>query len=116
MRNRNFWKLILVTFALWTLFGVITALQYHVNTAPAERAAYPFSRWITLTLSDNWLKAALTVPLLFALSQLHRRVRRWLPRLAFYVLLLLGFTSAHVIFRPAVVPLVATARVGRAAR
>jgi len=106
IRNRNFRKLVLVTFGLWTLFGVITALQYHVNTNPAERAAYPFSRWITLTLSDNWLKAAVTVPLLFGLVQLHRRVRRWLPRLAFYGLLLLGFTSAHVIFRPLIVPFV----------
>lgn len=104
IRSRTFWKLILVTFALWTLFGIITALQYYADISPTQRLAFPISRWMFLTLRDNWLKAALTVPLILALMTLHSRVKRWLPRLACYLLLFFGFMSLHIVVRPLVAP------------
>jgi len=106
IRNRNFWKLILLTFAVWTLFGTVSALQYYATTPVAERATFPLQRWIVLTLSDNWLKATLTVPLILALTHLHTRVRGWLPRLGAYVLLFFGFSVMHGVIRPAVVPFI----------
>ena len=106
VRNRNFWKLILVTFILWTLFGIATALQYTVTTPPAQRAVFTAFRWFDLTLRDNWLKATLTVPLVLALIYTHERVRRWGLRVACYVLLFFVFSSLHVVVRPAVVPLI----------
>lgn len=106
IRHRNFWKLILLTFALWTLFGLTTALQYYVTTSPLDRAHFPLQRWLMLTLSDNWLKATLTVPLVLGLIFLHARVKRWPLRIASYVVLFFGFASLHVVIRPLVVPLV----------
>jgi two-component sensor histidine kinase len=106
IRNRNFWKLILVTFALWTLFGLTSALQYHVTTPAAQRATFTLSRWIDLTLRDNWLKATLTIPLILTLMYLHARVRKWILRIGCYVVLFFAFASLHVVIRPAVVPLI----------
>jgi two-component system LytT family sensor kinase len=106
IRNRNFWKLILLTFLLWTLFGLATALQYYATTMPSDRASFPLQRWLILTLSDNWLKATLTVPLVLSLMYLHAHVKRWFLRIAFYVLLFFGFAGLHVSLRPMVVPLV----------
>jgi len=102
----KFWKLILATFALWTLFGITTALQYYATSTPTERLTYTLARWISLTLRDNWLKAAVTVPLIFCLVYLHGRVKRWLPRIGFYLVLLFGFITLHVLARPFVVPFV----------
>jgi hypothetical protein len=106
VRKRSFWRLILATLALWTLFGVTTALQYYANSMPADRASYPLSRWAVLTLSDNWLKALITVPLILALMLLHKRAKRWPLRLGAYLLLLFAFICVHVALRPFVVPLV----------
>ncbi len=106
VRNRDFWKLILATFVLWTLFGVATALQYTATTPASERAVFTAYRWFNLTLRDNWLKATLTVPLVLALIYLHERVRKWVLRIACYVLLFFAFSSVHVLVRPAVVPLI----------
>ena len=106
IRNRNFWKLILATFSLWTLFGLITAFQYYADISPAQRLVFPLQRWLFLTLRDNWLKAALTVPLILTLIYLHRRVKRWMPRIACYVLLFGAFMVAHVVIRPLIAPFV----------
>jgi LytS/YehU family sensor histidine kinase len=73
---------------------------------PADRASYPLSRWVVLTLSDNWLKALITIPLILALMFLHQRVKRWPLRLGAYLLLLFTFVCMHVALRPFVVPLV----------
>ena len=102
----RFWKLILATFALWTLFGITTAVQYYATTSPQERLTFTFSHWFALTIRDNWLKAAVTVPLILGLFYLHAHVRRWLPRIACYLVLLFAFVSLHVLLRPLVVPFV----------
>ncbi len=106
VRNSNFWKLILATFALWTLFGLITAFQYYADISPAQRIIFPLQRWLMLTLKDNWLKAALTVPLIVTLISLHRVVKRWVARIPWYFVLFLVFMSAHVFLRPLVAPYV----------
>jgi two-component sensor histidine kinase len=106
VRKRSFWRLILATFALWTLFGVTTALQYYANSMPSDRASYPLSRWVTLTMSDNWLKALITIPLILALMLLHKKVKRWPLRLGAYLVLLFTFVCVHIVLRPFVVPLV----------
>jgi len=91
---------------LWTLFGITTAVQYYATTSPQERLTFTFSHWFALTIRDNWLKAAVTVPLILGLFYLHAHVRRWLPRIACYLVLLFAFVSLHVLLRPLVVPFV----------
>ena len=67
IRSRNFWRLILITFALWTTFGVMTAVQYYTNSYD-ERATFPLKTILILTLGDAWLRAAITIPTVLALD------------------------------------------------
>ncbi|HET9697859.1 MAG TPA: histidine kinase [Terriglobales bacterium] len=108
IRSRNFWRLILITFALWTTFGVMNGVQYYANSAD-ERATFPLRMITILTLGDAWIRAAVTIPLVLVLVSLHRKVRRWISRVALYCLLYVVFASAHFLIRPLVLPLVVRA-------
>lgn len=105
LRSRKFWRLILITFALWTTFGVMTAVQYYASSAD-ERATFPLSTILILTLGDAWIKAVITVPIVIGLQWVHRKFSPWPVRIAFYGLLFLVFAPAHFLIRPLVLPLV----------
>jgi len=105
IRSRNFWRLILITFALWTTFGVMTGVQYYANSYD-ERATFPLSTITILTLGDAWIRAAISIPLVLGLVSIHRRVQRWVGRVAVYCLLYIVFASAHFLVRPVILPLV----------
>ncbi len=105
LRSRNFQRLILITFVLWTLFGCMSALQYYANSME-DRMAFPIRSVLTLTLGDAWLKAVITVPLVIALVHVNRKFKRWITRLGFYTLLFMAFFTAHVSIRPMVLPFV----------
>jgi two-component sensor histidine kinase len=105
LRSRKFWRLILITFALWATFGLMTAVQYYANSSD-ERATFPLSTILILTLGDAWIRAVITVPIVLALTSVHRRFARWSVRIAFYCLLFAAFAPAHFLIRPLVLPLV----------
>ncbi|HWR16309.1 MAG TPA: histidine kinase [Terriglobales bacterium] len=105
LQNRNFRRLILLTFILWTLFGIMAAFQSYANTMD-ERSSFPLERLLYLTVGDAWLRAALTVPVIMALFHVHARFNRWAPRVAIYLLMGFAFMIAHVTVRPFVLPFV----------
>jgi two-component system, LytTR family, sensor kinase len=105
IRSRNFWRLILITFALWTTFGVMNGVQYYANSYD-ERSTFSLSTITILTVGDAWIRAALTVPLVLLLVWIHRRLQRWTARIAVYCVLYMMFAAAHFMVRPLVLPLV----------
>ena len=105
IRSRSFWRLILITFVLWTMFGMMTALQYYANSYD-ERATFSLKTILILTLGDAWIRATFTVPVVLVLLLIHRRVQRWPARIALYFVLFLGFVAMHAVVRPVVLPLV----------
>src|SRR4051812_15837614 len=108
LRSRNFWRLILITFGIWTTFGVMTAVQYYANSYD-ERATFSLKTILILTLGDAWIRAAITVPTVLVLLYIHRKHARWPARVAFYLVLFFGFAPAHFLIRPLVLPLVVRA-------
>jgi sensor histidine kinase YesM len=105
IRSRNFWRLILITFALWTTFGVMTAVQYYTGSYD-ERATFPLKTILILTLGDAWLRAFLTIPTVLLLTWIHRKLKRWTARVAIYCLLFFLFAPMHFLLRPLVLPVV----------
>jgi len=108
LRSRNFWRLILITFGIWTTFGVMTAVQYYANSYD-ERATFSLKTILILTLGDAWIRAAITVPTVLVLLYIHRKHAWWPARVAFYLFLFFAFAPAHFLIRPLVLPLVVRA-------
>src|SRR5690242_7787780 len=96
LRSPNFRRLILITFVLWTMFGTMSGLLYYANSTD-ERAMNPVRNILILSVGDAWLKAALSIPIILAIAYFHRKLRRWAPRIAMYVLFYIVFTAAHVV-------------------
>ncbi|HEU5450707.1 MAG TPA: histidine kinase [Terriglobales bacterium] len=90
-------------FAIWTIFGVIAFFQYY--------STFEGKHWITLAgalqlgLGNAWLKAALSLPVLWALLRFNAKQRRWPSRFVVYALLFLVFTTVHSLLRPVSLPL-----------
>lgn len=104
LRSRNFWRLILIIYGVWTLFGVMGTVQYWANSM--GEADFRLRTMLILTIGDAWLKATLTVPVVVALLAVHRRFSRWSARIAICLLLYFAFLAAHVMVRPLVLPFV----------
>jgi two-component system LytT family sensor kinase len=107
-RSRNFWRLILITFGIWTTFGLMTAVQYYANSYD-ERATFPLRTILILTLGDAWIRAAITVPVILVLLLIHRKCAGWPARIVLYTVLFFAFAPAHFMVRPIVLPLVVRA-------
>lgn len=104
LRSRNFWRLILIIYGVWTLFGAMGTVQYWANSM--GEADFQLRTMLILTIGDAWLKATLTVPVVITLLSVHRRFARWPQRIAMCVLLFFAFLMAHVMVRPMVLPFV----------
>ena len=104
IRSRNFWRLILIIYGVWTLFGAMGTVQYWANSM--GEADFQLRTMLILTIGDAWLKATLTVPVVITLLSVHRRFARWPQRIAMCVLLFFAFLAAHVTVRPFVLPFV----------
>ncbi len=104
IRSRNFWRLILIIYGVWTLFGAMGTVQYWANSM--GEADFQLRTMLILTIGDAWLKATLTVPVVITLLSVHRRFAHWPQRIAIYVLLFFVFLMAHVMVRPLVLPFV----------
>lgn len=102
-RGANWLELSAMVFAIWTTFGVIAFLQYY--------STFEGRHWISLFgalqlgLGNAWLKAALSLPVLWALLQFNANPRGWLSRAVVYALLFVAFATVHALVRPAVMPL-----------
>lgn len=108
LRSRNFRRLILLTFVLWTMFGTMSALLYYANTTD-ERSSNPLRQIVLLSVGDAWLKSLLCIPVVIALVYAHRNLKRWAPKVTIYFLLYLTFVGVHVTVRPFLLPFVVRA-------
>ncbi len=102
--QRDFLRVVLVAFAAWTIFGAIAFLQLYSNLLDG-RHSFSLARSLQLGLGNAWLKAALSVPVLWALLLFNVKPRALSARVAMYGVLFAAFTAAHILVRPLVIPI-----------
>jgi two-component sensor histidine kinase len=107
-RETRIGRIVLVSFALWTIFGLFAAFQMYAVTS-TERAAYSLRIILISAMADAWLKALISIPLLYVARALSAFPVSWMFRFGVYVVLLPLFILAHVGLRSAVVPLLVKA-------
>ncbi|HLJ13468.1 MAG TPA: histidine kinase [Bryobacteraceae bacterium] len=96
-------RLLAATIAMWAVFGTIAFLQLYSDLVQGKHS-FTLSRSLELGLGNAMLKAALGIPVLWALLRFHRRPRRLPLGVAIYTALMLLFTAAHIVIRPFLIP------------
>ena len=97
-------RLLAATLAMWAVFGTIAFLQLYSSLVEG-RHSFTLSRSLELGLGNAMLKAALGIPVLWALLWFHRRPRKLPLRIGTYAALIVLFTAAHILIRPWLIPI-----------
>lgn len=104
-RVRHSLKVALVVFAAWTAIGVLNAFQRFANTADM-RAQYPLWTLTHIALVSHWLKAALSLPLLWFVEHFPVTAANWKRQAPRYVVALAIYMLVFLTLRPFVAPVV----------
>jgi signal transduction histidine kinase len=104
-RVRRYLKVTLVVFAAWTAIGVLNALQRFANTADM-RDQYPLWTLTQIALISHWLKAALSLPLLWFVERFPVTTSNWKRQVPRYVVALVVYMLVFLAVRPFLVPTV----------
>ena len=104
-RGRHFLKVTLVVFAAWTAIGVLNAFQRFANTADM-REQYPLWTLTKIALGSHWLKAALSLPLLWFVEHFPVTALNWKRQVPRYIVALVLYMLLFLVLRPFVVPTV----------
>jgi signal transduction histidine kinase len=102
-RTRRYLKVTLVVFAAWSAIGVMNAFQRFANTADM-RPQYPLWTLTKIALMSQWLKAVLSLPLLWFVANFPVTASTWKRQIPRYVMALIVYILAYIAVRPFVVP------------
>jgi two-component system, LytTR family, sensor kinase len=102
-RTRRYLKVTLVVFAAWSAIGVMNAFQRFANTADM-RPQYPLWTLTKIALMSQWLKAVLSLPLLWFVANFPVTASTWKRQIPRYVMALVVYILAYIAVRPFVVP------------
>jgi signal transduction histidine kinase len=102
-RTRRYLKVTLVVLAAWSAIGVMNAFQRFANTADM-RPQYPLWTLTKIALMSQWLKAVLSLPLLWFVANFPVTASTWKRQIPRYVMALIVYILAYIAVRPFVVP------------
>jgi two-component sensor histidine kinase len=93
----------LVVFAAWTAIGLMNALQRFANTADM-RDKYPLWTLTKISMASTWLKAALSLPVLWMVERFPFERGAWKKRVPLYAFALVVYVAVFILVRPILVP------------
>jgi signal transduction histidine kinase len=102
-RTRRFLKVALVVFAAWTAIGIMNAFQRFANTADM-RDQYPLWTLTKIAMMSQWLKALLSLPLIWFVEKFPITGFNWKRQVPRYVIALALYILVYLALRPFVVP------------
>jgi two-component system, LytTR family, sensor kinase len=95
--------MVLIVFAIWTAIGLMNTLQRVANTTDM-RSQFPVLVLLKLGMGTHWLKAVLSLPLIWFVRRYPLRLPTWKRTLPLHVMALVVYIAAFVILRPYAVP------------
>ena len=94
---------VFVVFAIWTAIGVMNTLQRIANTTDM-RGAFAIWTLVKIGMGSHWLKAILSLPIVWFIYRYPMKPERWKRGLAQHTLALVLYTIAFLLLRPYFVP------------
>lgn len=102
-RTRRFWKATLIVFAAWTAIGIMNTFQRFANTSDM-RDQYPLWTLTRIAMLSQWLKAVLSLPLLWFVEHFPVSAANWKRQVPRYLMALAAYILLYLWLRPFVVP------------
>jgi hypothetical protein len=102
--SESFFRLIIALLCMWTIFGLIAFLQFRSSVMDNGEHAFTFLMALELGVGNAWLKAMLSIPVLWALQRFNAKPRSMASLVATYTAMAIAFIAAHVMIRPLVLP------------
>jgi two-component system, LytTR family, sensor kinase len=102
-QRRRYLKIAAFVFLAWTLIGVMNTFQRLANTADM-RSEYPVWILAKIAIITHWMKAALSVPLIWLVERFPLGRETWKRRSAIYFAVLIAYITVFVVARPYLVP------------
>ena len=102
-RRRRYGKVMLIVFVAWTAIGLMNALQRFANTADM-RSQYPLWTLTKIAMAATWLKAALSLPLLWMVERFPIQGGTWKRRIPLYLFALVVYGVVFILVRPFFAP------------
>ncbi len=102
---RDFLRLSVAALGIWTILGAISFLQLYSSMVEGHHSV-SLSRSVEIGVGNSWLKAALSLPVLWVLLRFNAVPRSLRLRASVYGFLLILFTAAHIALRPLLIPMI----------
>src|SRR3954447_17388462 len=101
--RKRYLKIVLVVFLAWSAIGIMNAFQRFANTADM-RNEYPLWSLTKLAMISQWLKAALSLPVIWMVERYPFQRETWKRRVPLYLLALAAYVVVFIVIRPIFVP------------
>lgn len=102
-RRKRYLKVVGFVFLAWTAIGIMNAFQRFANTADM-RTDYPLWSLTKLAMISQWIKAVLSLPLLWMVERYPFSRDTWKRRIPLYAFALAAYVVIYLLVRPFFVP------------
>jgi sensor histidine kinase YesM len=102
-RRKRYLKVVAVVFLAWSAIGIMNAFQRFANTADM-RPDYPLWSLTKLAMISQWIKAVLSLPLLWMVERYPFSRELWKRRVPLYLFALCVYVVIYLLVRPFFVP------------
>src|SRR4051812_30009240 len=101
--RKRYLKIAVVVFLAWSAIGITNAFQRFANTADM-RAEYPLWALTKIAMVSQWIKAALSLPVIWMVARYPFERGTWKRRVPLYLFALVVYVIVFILVRPYLVP------------